>query len=112
MHLKKAQPLGQESKALLAKFVENKQVIIRPIERDRYDRTVAEVSVKVGNDEKATLVNAEIVRAGLAYHYAQYSKNCPNRDVIADAEAIAQKNKVGVWSGIHVKPWDYRRASK
>lgn len=108
----KKQPLGMDSKALLSKYVEGKQVVIRPMERDRYDRTVAEVSVKVGNDDIAHNVNAEMVRAGMAYHYAQYSKNCPSRNLIVDAEAIAQKNKVGVWAGNHQKPWEYRRASK
>lgn len=106
----KKQPLGQESKAMLSKLVEGKQVVIRPMERDRYDRTVAEVSV--GNDEYAHNVNEAMVKAGMAYHYAQYSKNCPSRNLIVDAEAIAQKNKIGVWSGNHVKPWEYRRASK
>ena len=108
----KKQPLGMDSKALLSKYVEGKTVIVRPMERDRYDRTVAEVSVKVGNDDIAHNVNAEMVRAGMAYHYRQYSKNCPSRDQIVDAEAIAQKNKVGVWSGNYQKPWEYRRASK
>jgi micrococcal nuclease len=108
----KKQPLGQESKAMLSKLVEGKQVVIRPMEKDRYDRTVAEVTVKVGNDDIAQNVNAEMVKAGMAYHYAQYSKNCPSRNLIVEAEAIAQKNKIGVWSGDYQKPWEYRRASK
>jgi micrococcal nuclease len=108
----KKQPLGQESKAMLSKLVEGKQVVIRPLEKDRYNRTVAEVSVKVGNDEYAHNVNEAMVKAGMAYHYAQYSKNCPSRNLIVDAEAIAQKNKIGVWNGDYQKPWDYRRASK
>lgn len=108
----KKQPLGMESKALLSKFVEGKTVSVRPIEKDRYDRTVAEIFVKVGSDDFAQNVNAEMVKAGMAYHYKQFSKNCPSRSLIVDAEAIAQKNKVGVWSGDHVKPWEYRRAGK
>ena len=111
------QPLGQDSKALLSKFVDGKQVIIRPIEKDRYGRTVAEVEVKgdrrdKNGDLEVLLVNAEMVRSGLAYHYKQYSSNCPSRDRIAEAEKFAQDKKIGVWSGEHQKPWDFRKASK
>jgi endonuclease YncB( thermonuclease family) len=52
-----------------------------------------------------------MVRSGMAYHYKQYS-NCPNRELIIDAEKFAQDKKIGVWSGNHVKPWDYRHAKK
>ena len=108
----KKQPLGIDSKLLLSKLVEDKQVIIRPLEKDKYDRTVAEVSVKVGNDEYAHNVNEIMVKRGMAYHYARYSANCPSKDAIASAEEFAKNKKLGVWDGNHQKPWDYRRASK
>ncbi|MCA6509723.1 MAG: thermonuclease family protein, partial [Pseudanabaena sp. M109S1SP2A07QC] len=106
------QPLGAESKALLSKLVENKQVIVRPMEQDKYDRTVAEVSVKVGDDEYAHNVNIEMVKSGMAYHYKQYSSNCPSREAIAIAEDEAKSNKIGVWSGDYQKPWEYRKKNK
>jgi endonuclease YncB( thermonuclease family) len=106
------QPLGAESKALLSKLVEGKQVIVRPMEQDRYDRTVAEVSVKVGNDEYAHNVNTEMVRTGMAYHYKQYSSNCPSREAIAEAEDEARSKKIGVWSGDYEKPWEYRKKNR
>ncbi|MFN5725690.1 MAG: thermonuclease family protein, partial [Pseudanabaena sp.] len=87
------QPLGAESKALLSKLVENKQVIVRPMEKDKYDRTVAEVSVKVGDDEYAHNVNIEMVKSGMAYHYKQYSSSCPSREAIASAEDFAKDKK-------------------
>ncbi|MFN5924484.1 MAG: thermonuclease family protein, partial [Pseudanabaena sp.] len=72
------QPLGKESKALMSKLVEGKQVYVRPIELDRYGRTVAEVEVKSDRkvnqrDYEVLFVNAEMVKAGLAYEYKQYS---------------------------------------
>lgn len=112
------QPLGKESKALMMKLVENKQVMIRPIEKDRYGRTVAEVEVKgdrkLDNGQYEVLfVNAEMVKAGLAYHYSQYSKNCPSRDRIVEAEKFAKDKRIGVWDGgSYQKPWEYRHASK
>jgi micrococcal nuclease len=112
------QPLGTESKALMMKLTDNKQVMIRPIEKDKYGRTVAEVEVKddrkLSNGEYEILfVNAEILKAGLAYHYKQYSANCPNRDRIIEAEKFAKDKKLGVWDGgDYQKPWDYRHAKK
>jgi endonuclease YncB( thermonuclease family) len=106
------QPLGAESKALLSKLVENKQVIVRPMEQDKYDRTVAEVSVKVGDDEYAHNVNIEMVKSGMAYHYKQYSSSCPSREAIASAEDFAKDKKLGVWSGDYEKPWEYRKKNK
>ena len=110
----KAQPLGSESRALMVKLVENKQVMIRPIEKDRYGRIVAEIEVKgdrrLENGEYEVLfVNEEMVRSGLAYEYKQYSKNCPNRNRIAKAEEFAKDKKLGVWDGgNYQKPWDFK----
>lgn len=115
----KSQPLGKESRELLEKLVnaDGGKVIIYPIERDKYGRTVAEVEVYSGKktergDRVNMFINAEMVRAGMAYHYKQYSGNCPNKEAIAYAEEDAQKEKIGVWSGNYQKPWDYRKAQK
>jgi len=111
------QPLGKESKALMEKLVGGKQVFVRPIEKDRYGRTVAEVEVKSDrqNDRgefENLFVNGEMVRLGMAYHYKQFSSNCPNKEAIANAEDEAKSKKLGVWSGNYEKPWDYRRSHK
>ncbi|WP_434683995.1 thermonuclease family protein [Pseudanabaena minima] len=112
-----SQPLGAESKALMLELVEDKQVVIRPIELDRYGRTIAEVEVK--SDRKGSngeyeilFVGGEMVNAGMAYHYRQFSGNCPNREIIVSAEEEAKSKKVGVWSGNYQKPWDYRRSKQ
>ena len=82
------------------------------MEKDKYDRTVAEVSVKVGDDEYAHNVNIEMVKSGMAYHYKQYSSSCPSREAIASAEDFAKDKKLGVWSGDYEKPWEYRKAKR
>lgn len=103
----RSQPLGKESGDHLRKMVLNKQVAITEIEKDRFGRTVAEVFV-LGSPER--FVNGDMVVAGLAYHYAQFSQKCPNRNVIVDSEAIAKGTSSGVWGiSAAVKPWDYRR---
>jgi len=102
-----AQPLGKESKALLQKLTFGKEVAVMEIDRDRYGRVVAEV-FSLGEPE--IYINGDLVQAGLAYHYAKYSKDCINRDVIIAAEAIAKSKKAGVWQNPRsIKPWDYRK---
>ena len=103
----KKQELGKESTNYLKRLLGNGQVTVVPIETDRFGRTVAELFV--GN----TFINAEVVKAGYAYEYKKYSKKCPNRLQIRSAEAIAQKNKVGVWNGDSYElPWDFRKRVK
>lgn len=63
------------------------------------------------NQEK--FLQEEQVKSGLAYHYAKYSNNCPNRGVIVKSEEIAQSIHAGVWDGSHYeKPWDYRKTRR
>jgi endonuclease YncB( thermonuclease family) len=102
------QALGQESKANLQGLIDEAGEIVQleVIERDRYGRQVAEVFAL------GKFLQEEQVKAGLAYHYARYSKNCPHRDAIVSAEAIAQSNHAGVWGGDYEKPWDYRKTQR
>jgi len=100
----KKQELGKESTNYLKRLLGNGQVTVVPVETDRFGRTVAELFV---GDR---FINAAMVKAGMAYEYRQFSKKCPNKLQIRNAEAIAQRNKVGVWNGgNHQFPWDFRR---
>ena len=105
----KAQALGIESRDYLRSLVafSKGQVYITPIESDRYGRTVAELFDTNGN-----FLNAEMVKAGLAYHYQRYSGNCPHKQDIVVAEKTAQKSKLGVWGNNNSQPpWEWRRAA-
>lgn len=106
----KKQSLGKESTNLLTKLINDSenQVAISKIETDRYQRTVAEV-FSFQPDGSEVFLNEELVKSGLAYHYKQYSGNCPNRNAIALAEDIAKSKKIGVWNGKHQPPWKYRK---
>jgi len=73
-----------------------------PVEKDRYGRTVAELYVE------DIFVNAAVVRAGMAWHYEQYSDNCPNRSAIVSAAEAARSRGVGVFGGQHQPPWEWR----
>ncbi len=103
----KAQALGIQSRDYLRSLVgfSKNQVYITPIESDRYGRTVAELFDTNGN-----FLNAEMVKAGLAYHYQRYSGNCPHKQDIVVAEKTAQKSKLGVWANNNSQPpWQWRR---
>jgi endonuclease YncB( thermonuclease family) len=61
----------------------NRQVTLVRVEEDRYGRTVAELCAD------GIYLNAAMVRAGMAWHYEQYSDDCPNRSAIAAAAEAA-----------------------
>ena len=65
--------------------------------RDRYKRLLA--VCYVGNLN----LNAMMVRDGWGLAYRKYSTD------YVDAEAIAEKAKVGIWRGEFEKPWEWRR---
>jgi endonuclease YncB( thermonuclease family) len=102
-----AQPLGVESRDYLMRLVGDGAVQVVTVEKDKYDRTVAELFLPDGRS-----VNVEMVRAGMAYHYAKYSGNCAVKGAIRLAESQAQANRLGVWAGRHQKPWEYRQGAR
>ena len=107
------QELGIESRDYLRSLIGfgNGELLIVPIEKDRYGRTVAEVYVP---DRKTSAINLnlEMVRAGYAWHYAQYSDTCTMRDLLVAAEGMAKNEGLGIWNGNPIPPWDYRKSKK
>jgi endonuclease YncB( thermonuclease family) len=106
----KAQPMGIEARDKLRSLIPpGGEIEFYPVETDRYGRTVAEIFV---TGEPEIMLNAEMVSAGFAYHYAQYSGNCPNGKSIEFAETEAKEQRRGVWASTNaVKPWEFRRKS-
>ncbi|MDZ7968909.1 MAG: thermonuclease family protein [Nostoc sp. DedSLP03] len=107
------QPFGDEAREKLRSLVAlaKNQVMIVPIETDRYGRTVAEVMASVSGEWGLEMsFQEEMLKSGNAYLYRQYAKNCPNVTAFEQAEKIAIASKAGVWSqpGLE-KPWDYRK---
>lgn len=56
---------------------ESSQIIVVPIEKDRYGRTVADVFVSLPDTEEEIHLNSPMVLDGMAYHYEKYSDICP-----------------------------------
>jgi micrococcal nuclease len=83
--------------------VAGKQVLIKPVSKDRYGRTVAWVFY----DDKC--LNTELLRAGLAWHYKKYSKD----QELADTESDAKLRKIGLWlEPDALPPWSFRRGQR
>jgi endonuclease YncB( thermonuclease family) len=96
-----AQAHGQDAKKFTSDMIFSKQVRIIVTDVDRYQRLVADVVV---SDKR---VNYELVRAGWAWHYGQYSKD-PNLAVLEKQARIA---KIGLWADMNpTAPWDWRKA--
>ena len=109
----KGQDLGIEARDYLRSLVDmgNGELLLVPIETDRYERTVAEVYVQ-DSSSTAINLNMQMIRDGYAWLYAQYVDNCPSKEQFAIAERLAQEEKLGVWNGSNIPPWEFRKSNK
>ena len=105
----KAQPFGDKSKQALADAIAGKTVEVDYNKRDKYKRVVGKVLFR-GQD-----INLRQIELGMAWHYKQYEReqDVEDRSKYAQAEYLAQRDKVGLWSqGQPMAPWEWRRAKK
>jgi endonuclease YncB( thermonuclease family) len=87
----------------LAVFVAEKTVSVEEIHRDRDGRVVARVTID------GRLVNAEIVRSGLAWRYVQFDR----RNEFGAIEEDARRHRRGLWADAHpIAPWEWRKTEK
>ena len=107
------QELGIESRDNLQSLVDmgNGELLIVPIEQDKYGRTVAEVYVQDRKDSAINL-NLQMIREGYAWLYGQYADNCPSAEHLVLAERLAQEEGLGIHSGNYQVPWEWRKANK
>ncbi len=109
----KKQQLGVEARDYLRSLIElgNGELLLVPIDQDRYGRTVAEVYVQ---DRKSSAINLnlQMVKDGYAWHYERYSGNCPSHQQFAIAQKLAQEEKLGIWKGSSIPPWEWRKTNK
>jgi micrococcal nuclease len=99
----KGQPYGQAAKKFTANLVTGKVVRVWPTDTDRYGRTIAFVFVG-GTD-----LNKELLKAGLAWHYKQYSRD----PELAKLEFEARSAKRGLWGEADpVPPWEWRKRKR
>lgn len=100
----KKQPFGNKSKQYASTLCFGKEVLVRPTQRnDRYGRIIAEIII--GN----RVVNKELVKQGLAWHFTKYSKS----QEYVRLEREARQKRIGIWSEKSpIAPWDWRKGKR
>jgi micrococcal nuclease len=95
------QDFGSRAKQATSEMAFGKVVSVRPIDTDRYGRTVALVVLPDGRT-----LNHELVRQGLAWWYRHYA---PGDVTLERLESGARQARIGIWSQPSpVAPWDWR----
>ena len=101
----KDQPFGKEATNSLSKLISGKLVKFNKVAIDKYNRIVGLIYYK------ETEINYYLVRNGLAWSYDRYNR----RKKIRDAENIARKEQINLWSkqgASPIPPWEWRRMRK
>jgi endonuclease YncB( thermonuclease family) len=95
------QPWGRQARQTLVALLQQPQVRLRVRDRDRYDRTVAQVFSPAGD------VGLAMLRAGAASLRTRYVRDPVYRQAVAEARS----GRLGIWSvpGWHQQPWVWRR---
>lgn len=97
----RGQAFNKKAKEYTATLVAGKNITLVIRDTDRYGRSVADAYL---SDHRH--VNAEIVKAGYAWHFKQFS----NSEELARLEQQARNNKWGLWQDSDpVAPWQFRR---
>jgi micrococcal nuclease len=98
------QPYGARARQFTAQLAFGRTVTVVIRDRDRYGRLVGEVLLPDGRN-----LNRQLVAAGYAWWYRQYSRD-PRLAVL---EWMARWRKRGLWQDPHpVPPWEWRRRPK
>jgi len=97
----KAQDFGKVAKQFTSDLVFGKIVKVEVVDSDRYGRAIGIVTLPDGK-----VLNNELLKAGLAWHYIQYDHSKKMNDL----EAQAKSKRLGLWLQPNaVAPWLFRR---
>jgi endonuclease YncB( thermonuclease family) len=99
------QPYGAEAREALLRLVRGQQLVLVPIDTDRYGRIV--VDLWVGD----RYLNRELVRCGCAWFYAEFSQDA----ALFEIEREARAAKRGLWAlpaAKRMEPWLWRREQR
>jgi micrococcal nuclease len=100
----RGQDFGARARQFTSHMVFGKIVEVIPEDHDQFGRSVC--WVRVGN----VSLNHALVKDGLAWHYKRYAGQ---EKELADLEAHARQQKIGLWSHRKpVPPWEFRRLNE
>ncbi len=98
----KNQPFGTKAKQFTSDQIYLKTIKYVVTDTDRYGRSIAMIYY----DEDNKYLSAEIIKAGMGWHYKRYSTS----KELALLEDNAKKNKIGLWVDNNpIAPWDFRK---
>ena len=98
----KSQPFGTKAKQFTSDQIYLKTIKYVVTDTDRYGRSIA--MVYYDSDNK--YLSAEIIRAGMGWHYKRYSTS----KELALLEDNAKKYKIGLWIDYNpIAPWEWRK---
>lgn len=98
------QAFGNKSTQYFADLIFGKTVGIKVQSTDFFGRLVVWVYTPDGKD-----VSAEMLKAGMAWHFKKYDKS----EEYATLENKARSNRVGLWVDKNpIEPWEFRRKKK
>lgn len=98
----KSQPFGTKAKQFTSDQIYLKTIKYVVTDTDRYGRSIAMIYYDVDNK----YLSAEIIKAGMGWHYKRYSKS----KELALFEDNAKKNKIGLWIDNNpIEPSEWRR---
>lgn len=95
------QPFGTQAKTALSDLCFGQQVTINSQNSDRYGRLVAVIT-----NSKKQIVNQEMIKLGMAWHFTKYSTD----KTYAKLEQEARKKRIGLWRENNpTPPWNWRK---
>jgi endonuclease YncB( thermonuclease family) len=95
-----SQPFGNHAKKALSDLCFGQMVSVQGQKYDRYKRLIAVVI-----NQNKLVVNQEMIKQGMAWHYKKYSSDL----LYAQLEITARKNRLGLWEEKDaVAPWAWR----
>lgn len=96
----KGQAFGNRAKQFTSTLAFGQTVTVRALNKDRYGRTIGDVILPDGRS-----LNQELVRAGMAWQYRQYSDD----ETLAELEETARQGRLGLWADpAPIPPWTFR----
>lgn len=101
----KSQPFGTKSKQFTSDQIYLKTIKYVVTDTDRYGRSIAMIYY----DEDNKYLSAEIIKAGMGWHYKRYSTS----KELALLEENAKKNKIGLWVDNNpINPSEWRKRNQ
>lgn len=95
------QPFGTQAKMALSDLCFGQQVTLASQNSDRYGRLIAVIT-----NPKKQIVNQEMIKLGMAWHFTRYSSD----NTYAKLELEARKKKIGLWKEHNpTPPWQWRK---